>query len=232
MTDEAEARRIWPSWRSVLILAGAVGAVLMVPIAVAFAPWFLLAFQPDRVHLERSLAPDGNYEIVVEVTDSFLDAYSQVWITTPGTIDRRLWQPVAPKVDGSWDRHWLTPMHLLLTDYGAWPETRQPYRDQYWHGVRIETRARPATTISASPDDRHCAATTVVEDSRGRRAEASLRAVWPETGQIELVPSGSWTIATKWLTNDRLQLRLTVPAGTIAPEPPATWRGITISVVR
>lgn len=218
------------SGRTVLILI--VVALPILLLASGALAWRWLFGGTSQPYFEREPSPDGRYEVVRETTAWLLDSYERLWLTTTGEQDRKQWFPIAPEVDGTWDTEWLSPVNLMVTDHGAWPETRQPYRLAIWRDVRIETRPRPLFHTVDSPDQLHCLDVWTYDDTRGRRSAAMLCCNWqnPNPGGITLIDEGPWRIAASWVSNDHLDLEVERDQGTELPAVLPHWRAITITV--
>ncbi len=220
-------------WGWVTILALVYFSLPVLPF-LGFALAMLIGSWQTVPHCAFKPSPDGRHEVVFETEDFALDSYCRVWLTIYGERDRSQWLAIAPKVDGSWHATWLTPNELLLTDYGAWAEERQPYPVQTWKGVRIETRPRATGVWCDAPDQLHtvCVSTTV--DSRGKRSDVFLQTTWKagETCSTTLLPEGPWAVQATWLANDRLQLRVEPDADVAMPAVPRIGCGVAIDVVK
>lgn len=221
-------------WGWVTVLALSALSLPLLPYVFALPLIVAMAWQTSASCCVFEPSPDGRHEVVFETRGGVLDSYCRLWLTTRGERDRSQWLAIGPKVDGSWSAMWLQPNELLLTDYGAWPEDRQPYPVQTWKGVRIETRPRATGVWSEAPDQLHtvCVSTTV--DSRGRRSYVFLQTTWKagETCSTTLLPEGPWEVQVTWLTNDRLQLRIVPHANVAMPSVPESGCGIAIEVMK
>lgn len=187
---------------------------------------------PSESGFERYRSPDLRFDAVNEHWSTFLDGYGRVWIAEAGDEDRSRWLEIAPAVDGHWEVDWLAVDHLLLTDYGAWSETRLPHRDTSWRGVRIETRSRPVGRVSDSPDGLHSFHAATTSDSRGLRSWAFVQSTWqnPEKGSLWLADEGPWVIEGAWRASDHLHVTIAPAPGVTVPRIASRWRGITITV--
>jgi hypothetical protein len=219
----------------VLALFG--GVVLIV---LVLLPFFLALVglgglsECSEAELRREPSPDGRFEVVRETTHSFLDAYERLWLARAGEVDSSRWFEIAPRVDGSWHTEWSSPQHLVLMDYGAFPERRVATPDRHFEGVRIETRRAPEVRFLTSPDGRFHVVLWSVTDSRGARAGARLDSAWdnPVRCTAPLVPEGPWRVEGSWPSAHAVRVLVTrLGAGSAPPAVPSVVAGITVEAV-
>jgi len=190
-----------------------------------------LAVVMDGPWLEVEPSPDGRFDVLRETHTFGLDGYTRLWIAAHGESDRARWFEIAPQVDGTWHTEWVAADHLMLTDHGAWPETRMPYRDRHWRGVRIETRvaARPVSCLAA--DAMHEVTVWTQEDSRGCRSTVVLSSTWQSGDKLweRVLPYGPWQVEATWLAVDHLHLSMRAEPGVSLPQVASSCGRITIT---
>lgn len=216
-------RRRWVIGCGATLAIAAVGLLLLRSCA--------LAFLTDGPWLEVEPSPDGRFDVIREGHTFWLDGYLRLWIASHGEHDRAQWFEIAPQVDGTWHTEWVAADHLLLTDHGAWPETRMPYRDRHWQGVRIETCSAPRQVRRQAPDALHELTVWTQDDSRGRRCGVVLQATWQSGNKLweRVLHDGPWQVEASWLATDHVHLAITLSAGASPPIVPGNCGGITIT---
>lgn len=187
-------------------------------------------FRPAALEFESS--PGGRYLVVRETRTFFLDTYTKLWLTEPWQRDRSKWFALAPEVDGTWWADWTRPDELMLTDYGAFVETRDDMPVRFWRDVRIERRRPAASVVLSAPDGRHDVTIWTERDSYGQRQKVWPQSSWKEHTKlfVELVPYGAWQVRAIWRTEDHLHLDIEAEAGVRVPPVPARCGPIQVTV--
>lgn len=217
------ARRRWLIGCGAVLASAVVGLLLLRSCA--------LSILTDGPWLEVEPSPDGRFDVLRDTHTFGLDGYTRLWIAAHGEQDRAQWFEIAPQVDGTWHTEWVSADHLLLTDYGAWPEARMPYRDRHWRGVRIETRSAPRHARHLAPDSMHEVTVWTQCDSRGTRCSVVLQAAWQSGNELweRVLHEGPWQVEASWLATDHLHLSLGAEPGVRLPHVVSPCGRITIT---